>query len=77
MFNRTLTKYEKRLVDNFIIKAVDSGKTESFSVALFNQAICTTLHPARAEELTNGQNKRNIAYIDYVKDFYRVKFLYK
>lgn len=73
----TLTKYEKRLVDNFIIKAVDSGSAKNFSVALFNHAVCTTLHPARAEELTNGQNTRNIAYIDYVKDLYRIKFRYK
>lgn len=73
----TLTKYEKRLVDNFIIKAVDCGSTNKFSTALFNHAICTTLHPARAEELTNGQNTRNIAYIDYVKDLYKTNFRYK
>lgn len=70
----TLTKYEKRLVDNFILKAVDCGSTNKFSVALFNHAICTTLHPVRAEELLNGQNKKTIAYIDYIKDLYRIKY---
>ena len=70
----TLTKYEKRLVDKFIIKAVDSGSTKTFSTALFNHALCTVLHPVRAEELTNGQNTRNIAYIDYVKDFYKIRY---
>lgn len=70
----TLTKYEKRLVDNFIVKTVDSGNAQQFSTALFNHAVCTVLPPFRAEELTNGQNTRNIAYIDYVKDFYRIKY---
>lgn len=74
MSQYTLTKYEKRLVDNFIVKAVDSGNTSQFSTALFNQALCTVLHPARTEELTNGQNIRNIAYIDYVKDFYGIRY---
>jgi hypothetical protein len=73
----TLTKYEKRLVDNFIIKAVDSKSANKFSIALFNHALCTVLPSWRAEELTNGQSVRNIAYIDYVKDFYRVKYTYK
>lgn len=70
----TLTKYEKRLVDNFIIKAVDSKSASQFSTALFNHALCTVLPPFRAEELTNGQNKRNIAYIDYVKDLYKIRY---
>jgi hypothetical protein len=70
----TLSKYEKRLVDNFIIQAVDSGSTKKFSTALFNHALCTVLPSWRAEELTNGQNTRNIAYIDYVKDFYKIKY---
>lgn len=77
MSQYTLSKYEKRLVDDFIIRAVDCGSANKFSPALFNHAISTTLHPARAEELTNGQNIRNIAYIDYVKDLYRIKFRYK
>jgi hypothetical protein len=70
----TLNKFEKRLVDNFIVKAVDSGSTNKFTVQLFNHAVCTTLHPARAEELLNGQNTKTIAYIDYVKDFYRIRY---
>ncbi|MGA1048363.1 MAG: hypothetical protein ACO3UU_10145 [Minisyncoccia bacterium] len=74
MSQYTLTKYEKRLVDNYIIKVVDSGSTKKFSPALFNNVLCNILPAFRAEELTNGQNTRNIAYIDYVKDFYKIKY---
>jgi hypothetical protein len=74
MSQYTLTKYEKRLIDKFIIKAVDSGSTKQFTTALFNHAVCTVLPPFRAEMLTNGQNTRNIAYIDYVKDFYKIRY---
>lgn len=73
----TLTKYEKRLVDNFILKAVDCGSASKFSTALFNHAVVTVLPPFRSEELLNGQNNKTIAYIDYVKDLYRIKFRYK
>lgn len=70
----TLTKYEKRLVDNYIIRMIDSGSASKFDVTTFNIALCNALHQKRAEELTNGQNSRNIAYIDYVKDFYRIRY---
>lgn len=73
MFVKTLTKQEKRLVDNFIIKVVDAGSTNSFSVALFNNAVCNTLPAFRAEELLNGKDKKTIAFIDYVKDLQRMK----
>jgi hypothetical protein len=73
MFAKTLTKIEKRLVDNYIIKVADAGSTKTFSVALFNNAVCNTLPAFRAEELLNGQNTKTIAYIDYVKDLYRMK----
>lgn len=72
--NYTLTKYEKRLVDKVILESVDNGAYTSFSVAAFNNALCVALPMWRAEELTKGQNTRNIAYIDYVKDFYRIKY---
>jgi hypothetical protein len=74
MAQYTLTKYEKRIVDNYIIKVVDAGSANKFSVALFNNALCNTLPQWRAEELTNGQNMRSIAYIDYVKDLYKFKY---
>ena len=70
----TLTKYEKRMVDNYIIKVVDAGSANKFTVALFNNAVSNALPMFRAEELLNGQNERTIAYIDYVKDFYRIKY---
>lgn len=70
----TLTKYEKRLVDNYIIKVVDAGSTNKFSPALFNNALCNTLPAFRAEELTNGQNTKNIAYIDYVHELYKFNY---
>lgn len=73
MFTKTLTKTEKKLVDNFIIKVADAGSTKTFSVALFNNAVCNTLPAFRAEELLNGQNNKTIAYIDYVKDLYRIQ----
>ena len=73
MFAKTLTKIEKRLVDNYIIKVADAGSTKTFSVALFNNAVCNTLPAFRAEELLNGKDKKTIAYIDYVKDLYRMK----
>jgi len=73
MFTKILTKQEKRLVDNFIIKVVDAGSTNTFSVALFNTAVCNTLPSFRAEELLNGKDKKTIAYIDYVKDLQRMQ----
>ena len=73
MFTKTLTKTEKKLVDNFIIKVADAGSTNTFSVALFNNAVCNTLPAFRAEELLNGQNTKTIAYIDYVKDLCRTQ----
>lgn len=74
MAQYTLTKYEKRLIDKTIIKGVDSGTYNKFDVATFNNALCAVLPTWRTEELTKGQNSRNIAYIDYVKDFYRIKY---
>jgi len=66
----TLTKNEKQLVDNYIIKVVDAGSANQFSVALFNNALCNTLPTWRTETLISD-NKRSLAYIDYVKDLYR------
>jgi hypothetical protein len=71
MFAKTLTKHEKQLIDNYIIKVADAGSTKTFSVALFNNAVCNTLPSFRAEELLNGKDKKTIAYIDYVKDLLR------
>lgn len=70
----TLTKYEKRLVDKAILNGVDKGVYQKFDIPTFNHALCTTMPQWRVEELTKGQNSRNIAYIDYVKDFYRIKY---
>lgn len=67
----TLTKNEKQLVDNYIIKVVDAGSANQFSVALFNNALCNTLPTWRTEMLVSD-NKRSLAYIDYVKDLYRI-----
>jgi hypothetical protein len=67
----TLTKYEKELVDNYILKVVDAGSANKFSVALFNNALCNTLPTWRTETLINNNSKRSLAYIDYVKDLYR------
>jgi hypothetical protein len=67
----TLTKNEKELVDNYIIKVVDAGSANEFSVALFNNALCNTLPTWRTEILINNNSNRSLAYIDYVKDLYR------
>jgi|LakMenEpi03Aug12_release.lakeMendotaPanAssembly.Ray.scaffolds.fasta_scaffold1322093_2 hypothetical protein len=66
-----LTNHEKDLIDKYIIKVVDAGSANKFSLALFNNALCNTLPTWRAEILTSSNNERSIAYIDYVKDFHK------
>lgn len=74
MARYTLTKYEKRLVDDKIITMANAGQVKEFSPHVFNLAVSIVLPQTRAEELCDGQKPRNIAYIDYVKDFYRIKY---
>lgn len=74
MFAKTLTRLEKQLVDKYILKVVDAGSTNTFSVALFNNAVCNTLPTYRAEELLNSKCTKTIAYIDYVKDLNRMMY---
>lgn len=76
----TLTKYEKRLVDNHIVKEFDFGHYTDFSPATFNHTLCTVLPQWRVEELTKGQNNRNLAYVNYMSELYKskkIKYSYK
>lgn len=73
MAQYTLTKYEKRLVDNHILKQFEIGHYIDFSPATFNHALCTVLPHWRSEELTKGQNTRNLAYVDYIGELYKMK----
>jgi hypothetical protein len=70
MYAKTLTKYEKDIIDNVIITYYDS-----FDIAVFNHAIANTLPTWRCEQLvdTNNSTKKTIAYIDYVKDFLKTQ----
>ena len=68
MNEKTLTKYEKEIVDDFIIRNHDH-----FSVAVFNHAISYTLPTWRGEMLIGDENKKTLAYVDYVKEILRIK----
>ena len=64
---KTLTKYEKDIVDNFFIE----HNIDTFDLHTFNLVVSNTLPEWRSERLI-GTNKKSLAYVDYVKDLLRM-----
>lgn len=64
---KTLTKYEKDIVDDFFIK----HNIDTFDLHTFNLVVSNTLPTWRSEQLV-GTNKKSLAYVDYVKDLLRM-----
>jgi hypothetical protein len=64
---KTLTTYEKDIVDRFLIK----NNAPELDMAWFNHAIANTLPTWRSEQLSDTNNclQNTEAYIDYVTDF--------
>jgi len=71
MAKKTLSKEETVIVDNYFIQ----HNIQTFDVPNFNLALCNTLPTWRAEQLVN-ENKKSLAYIDYVKTLLRSQNLF-
>ena len=65
--NKTLTTYEKDIIDQYILKINPSEIT----LGTFNYALSNTLPTWRSEMLvdTNDNSFVTDAYTDYIKDF--------
>ncbi len=66
MATKTLSKQETVIVDEYFI----NNNIQTFDVPNFNLALCNTLPTWRSEQLVN-ENKKSLAYIDYVKNLIR------
>ena len=62
---KTLTTYEKDIIDHFLIKNADD-----FNLVWFNHAIANTLPTWRCEQLVNTNDSHQLtdAFIEYKKD---------
>ena len=68
---KTLTTYEKDIVDHFLIK----HQAPEFNLVWFNHAIANTLPSWRCEQLvnTNDALETSEAFIEYKKDLTETK----
>lgn len=59
---KTLSKFEKDIVTNVLIK----GDYVTLDIASFNHAVSNSLPTWRAEYVVGSEN--NIAYVEYIKE---------